>query len=442
MSQHPISRRHFFYGSLLAGAVPAAGFGSVASLEASRLQIPEREAEYRGHRRGRQGLQRHHRMPDGEHRRHGRSRRQARRARPSRQFPNVPKYKDFRQNVRQGGQATSTPSSSPRPDHMHGTAAMWAMERGKHVYCQKPLTRTVWEAQQLTQAAAEYGVATQMGNQGYSQRGARECCEIIWNGDIGNVTEVHAWTNRPAHVLAAGSRRRAERSARPADARLGSVAGRLRDRALQPRVCAAQLARVPRFRLRRDRRHGLPHPGHAEHGAAARTSPTSVECIKQEGKSQVHVPAPDRHPLRLPCPRRDAARQGVLARRHGQAAGDSRASRRRTARRQRHQRQPVHRRQRDGDHGLLRRAHASVPASKDEGLQVCPRRCSTRSPGHYRDWIRACKGGEPACSNFNVAAPFVQWMLLGVIAMRYDGQAGVGRAEAASSPTTMRRTSI
>jgi hypothetical protein len=46
----------------------------------------------------------------------------------------------------------------------------------------------------------------------------------------------------------------------------------------------------------------------------------------------------------------------------------------------------------------------------------------TRSPGHYRDWIRACKGGDPACSNFNVAAPFVEWMLLGVIALRVEGK--------------------
>ena len=51
------------------------------------------------------------------------------------------------------------------PDHMHGMAAMWAMSRGKHVYCQKPLTRTVWEASELTKAAAKNRVATQMGNQ-------------------------------------------------------------------------------------------------------------------------------------------------------------------------------------------------------------------------------------------------------------------------------------
>ena len=60
------------------------------------------------------------------------------------------------------------------PDHMHGTAAMWAMARGKHVYCQKPLTRTVWEAHELTKAAEKYRVATQMGNQGYSNEGARK----------------------------------------------------------------------------------------------------------------------------------------------------------------------------------------------------------------------------------------------------------------------------
>ena len=109
---------------------------------------------------------------------------------------------------------------------MHATAALWAMNRGKHVYCQKPLTRTVWEAQELEKAAARFGVATQMGNQGYSNPGARECCEIIWSGEIGNVTEVHAWTDRPGQVLAAESGRRAEGGSRPRDARLGGLAGR------------------------------------------------------------------------------------------------------------------------------------------------------------------------------------------------------------------------
>ena len=74
---------------------------------------------------------------------------------------------------------------------------MACMERGKHVYVQKPLTHTIWEARMLTDAAAKYKVATQMGNQGYSNEGTRQCAEMIWAGEIGDVHTVHAWTDRP-----------------------------------------------------------------------------------------------------------------------------------------------------------------------------------------------------------------------------------------------------
>jgi Predicted dehydrogenases and related proteins len=70
------------------------------------------------------------------------------------------------------------------------------MQLGKHVYVEKPLTRTSGEARLLTQAAAKYNVATQMGNQGYSHDATRVACEIIWSGEIGDVREVHAWTGR------------------------------------------------------------------------------------------------------------------------------------------------------------------------------------------------------------------------------------------------------
>src|ERR1035438_4057515 len=83
------------------------------------------------------------------------------------------------------------------PDFMHATAAMWCMERGKHVYTQKPLVHTIAEARMMAEAAAKYKVATQMGNQGYSNEGTRQCAEMIWDGAIGDVTEVHAWTDRP-----------------------------------------------------------------------------------------------------------------------------------------------------------------------------------------------------------------------------------------------------
>jgi hypothetical protein len=62
-----------------------------------------------------------------------------------------------------------------------------------------------------------------------------------------------------------------------------------------------------------------------------------------------------------------------------------------------------------------------IPVEKMKDYQF-PEPVLTRSPGHYRDWIRACKGGDPACSNFNVAVPFVEWMLLGVIALRVEGK--------------------
>lgn len=82
-------------------------------------------------------------------------------------------------------------------DHTHAIIAATAMTLGKHVYCQKPLTHSVYESRLLTRLAREYGMATQMGNQGNSAPEARTVEEWIWNGEIGDVTEVHAWTNRP-----------------------------------------------------------------------------------------------------------------------------------------------------------------------------------------------------------------------------------------------------
>jgi len=83
------------------------------------------------------------------------------------------------------------------PDHHHAPASMMAIKLGKHVYCEKPLTHSVYEARQLTLAAREHKVATQMGNQGRADEGWRLLCETIWAGTIGNVREVHVWTDRP-----------------------------------------------------------------------------------------------------------------------------------------------------------------------------------------------------------------------------------------------------
>ncbi len=83
------------------------------------------------------------------------------------------------------------------PDHQHYPATMIAMQLGKHVYTQKPLTHTVWEARQLTEQHLRYNVATQMGNQGHAGEGWRLVYEWIHSGALGEITEVHTWTNRP-----------------------------------------------------------------------------------------------------------------------------------------------------------------------------------------------------------------------------------------------------
>ena len=106
-------------------------------------------------------------------------------------YPNAKRYRDFREMLDKE-QKNLHGITITIPDHMHATVALWAMERGIAVYCQKPLTQSVWEARLLTKAARKYPVATQMGNQGYSAVETRTACEIIWKGDVGDITAVHS----------------------------------------------------------------------------------------------------------------------------------------------------------------------------------------------------------------------------------------------------------
>jgi len=111
-------------------------------------------------------------------------------------FPKARKYEDFRRMMDEMEDSIDAVLIST-PDHTHYVTAADAMRRGKHVYLQKPLTHSVYESRKLTELADETGVVTQMGNQGNSAEGIRNICEWIWNGEIGEVEEVHAWTNRP-----------------------------------------------------------------------------------------------------------------------------------------------------------------------------------------------------------------------------------------------------
>jgi predicted dehydrogenase len=112
-------------------------------------------------------------------------------------YPKAKKYRDFRRMLDKETNIEAVVIGTP--DHTHAIISMAAIKRGKHVYCEKPLTRTVYEARALAQAAREAGVATQMGNQGMAFEGNRLINEWIWDGAIGNVLEVHAWSDRPTH---------------------------------------------------------------------------------------------------------------------------------------------------------------------------------------------------------------------------------------------------
>lgn len=124
------------------------------------------------------------------------------------EFPDARKYYDWRKMLDELGNSIDAVVVGT-PDHTHAIVSINAMKLGKHVYCEKPLTHSVWESRQMTRIAKEYKVATQMGNQGNSGEGIRQVCEWIWDGAIGEIKEVHAWTNRP--IWPQGLERPAER---------------------------------------------------------------------------------------------------------------------------------------------------------------------------------------------------------------------------------------
>lgn len=113
-------------------------------------------------------------------------------------WPNAKKFFDFRKLFDDAEMVKTIDAVVvSTPDHTHAWPSIRAMRLGKHVYCQKPLTRTVFEARTMMEVARKYKVCTQMGNQGTADNGLRRAVELIQSGIIGDVNEVHVWTNRP-----------------------------------------------------------------------------------------------------------------------------------------------------------------------------------------------------------------------------------------------------
>jgi len=457
MPQDGLSRRHFFFGSLLGGAVPAAGFGATPSLKSLGYKSPNEKLNIASIGAGGKaesdivGCESENivALCDVDAKKA---------ARMFQKYDSLPKYTDFRKMLDKEEKNIDAVIVAI-PDFMHGTAANWAMERGKHVYCQKPLTRTIWEARELARSAAKYKVATQMGNQGYSNDGTRVCAEIIWSGEIGNVTEVHAWTNRP--IWPQGMQEIPGEAAVPDTLDWDDWLGIQSMRPYSP-------AYLP-FNWRGWYDFGCGALGDmachilgAPNLALRLGAPSSVECVSQEGKSKIAYPK--KSVIRFDFPARGTMPAvkifwydgnqmpprpaglgeneilGDLPRRNAGGGGGGGGRQR-----QQQQQTPpadanaqldaqIARAAARGSNGSLFIGEKGLvttgtygegtrllPAERMQDYKLPPQ-FLTRSPGHYRDWIRACKGGERSCSDFSIAAPFTEWILLGVIALHFDGK--------------------
>ncbi len=114
----------------------------------------------------------------------------------SQEHPKVPRFNDFREMLDKKGSEIDAVLVST-PDHIHFPAAMAALEAKKHLFVQKPLAHSIWQVRTLHKAAQKYGVQTVMGNQGHCWEGIRLVREWFEAGVLGEVREVHCWTDRP-----------------------------------------------------------------------------------------------------------------------------------------------------------------------------------------------------------------------------------------------------
>jgi len=325
-------------------------------------------------------------------------------------YPRAKQYRDFRRMLDEEEKNIDAVTVAA-PDHVHAVASMAAIKRGKHVYCEKPLTHSVYEARKLAEAAREYKVATQMGNQGQASEETRLICEYIWDGAIGPVREVHVWTDRPLRGLhnvywPQGVDRPADTPRVPAELDWDLWLGPAPYRPYHPAYVpfswrgwwdfgTGALGDIgchsidPVFRALR-----LGHP------TSVQAVSTLVNTETYPVASMVHYKFPARNdmsPVKLTWydgglrpPRPDELDQGEQMGTGGTLFV--------------------------GDKGKML-GHRLIPQSraKEYGKppQVLP-----RSPGHFVEWIEACKGGKPAGSNFDHAGPLAEVVLLGNVALR------------------------
>ncbi len=477
MSDHGVSRRHFFFGSLLAGAVPIAGYGSVPSLRALGYKPFYDKLNVAAIGCGGQGgvdlvdaarTENIVALCDVD---------EKRAATNFERFAKQPKYKDFRVMLDKEGKNIDA-CTIGIPDFMHATVALACMERGKHVYCEKPLTRTPWEARLLLEAAAKYKVATQMGNQGFSHECNRVAAEIVWSGAIGDVLEAHVSTTPGTHPT--GLETLPPEAPVPATLAWENWLGGAAERPYSDYYVPYNWRGFLDFGTGQIGNWAT-HTAGPVQTALMLGAPSSVECIREDGRGKITYP--NRGTVRLDFPARgempavkvfyhDSARstdpdvfhvpgmenETILpppdnladkGRPTGRPRGGNPAGR--GARPPRPANAP---RQGAGGPGVRVFGDPQTPpkpgiltgngsvfigtkgimatCNRGEGVwllpasrwaeYVLPPQMLTRSPGHMLDWVRACKGGDPGCSDFRITAPYAEWLALAAIALRFPGK--------------------
>jgi predicted dehydrogenase len=342
-------------------------------------------------------------------------------------YPQARRYKDFRVMLDQQKDIDAVIVATP--DHSHAMIALAAIQRGKHVYVQKPMTHGVHEARVLTEAARKHKVATQMGNQGHSGDGVRMLCEWIWDGAIGPVREVHAWTNRPVWPQGVEVERPKETPPVPASLDWDMWIGPAPYRPYHPTYHPGTWRAWWDFGTGSLGDLGC-HILDAPFWALKLKYPVSVEgCISTywQGLWQRTPPKNETYPrstiVRYKFPARENMPEvkltwwdgGMMPPRpdeleEGRRMGDD-----------------------DGgvlfvgDKGLLMcgcygRSPRLIPESKMKDYKQ-PAKTIDRIPGgqggHEQDWVRACKDGKPASGNFDYSGPLSEMVLMGNLAVRF-----------------------
>jgi hypothetical protein len=485
MTDARFSRRYFFYGSLLAGAVPAGGFGSTPSLAGAGFKTVLDKLNVAGIGIGGRGADDIGTVATSENIVALCDVNKVYAARTFQRYEKAKQYVDYRKMIETEG-ANIDAVVIGTPDHNHTPAALFAMQHGKHVYCEKPLTRTVWEARLLLDAARKYKVATQMGNQGYSHEGTRTAAEIFWSGDIGQVKEVHAWTGG---IYIGGDNVQSEPPEEPVpdgldwNLWLGPAAvrpynhnefrlwrayldfgtgGSLGDwlvHCLGPANLALKLSEVSPISVECVEIKGVskwtwPTNSHLKFEFPARGAmPPVTVNVYQNSRGDIAYPAGMADDERLlprennlaergrPAPpdpgRERATTPGGGASAAGRAGAPGVPGAAQTGRAGapagaaaggRGPAGPVDRTQVPGN-GALFVGDKGYMATCDRGEGVwllpasrwaeykLPPQILPRSVSHQQDWVRACKGGQAGCSNFEIAVPYIEWLILGAVAL-------------------------